>query len=123
MDIYCLEINRANYIVPLWHEQVYFESEEFNIVISNKLQLPNNCSIDENNDLHILVKQDIQSCLKEKFITVNIGKKVFEIPCDKLYVKEKQIYKIYNKGVPKIDTNNILNVDKLADIIFHIFLY
>jgi hypothetical protein len=46
-----------------------------------------------------------------------LGKKTLNVPLDKILMKPLQYIRIPNQGIPKIDKNDIYNVNKKNDII------
>jgi hypothetical protein len=57
-----------------------------------------------------------------KFVSLEIGGKLFSIPLDKLYIKDEQIYKFKSQGISKIVEKYIYNIINKADIIVKIIL-
>jgi hypothetical protein len=55
-------------------------------------------------------------------ILFNVGKKEFNIPVNKLYMKKNQYYRIKNEGLSKINENDIYDVSNKSDIIVNIEL-
>ena len=55
-------------------------------------------------------------------IIFNIGKKEFNIPVNKLYMKKNQYYRIKNEGLSKINENDIYDVSSKSDIVVNINL-
>ena len=109
--------------MPLWHNELYFESSESNnfkeIVVSCEPELSNNIKIVKINfdliDLPNLIINDGK-------ISFNIGKKEFNIPVNKLYMKKNQYYRIKNEGLSKINENDIYDVSIKSDIVVNINL-
>ena len=97
-NVYKLYVNDQLFLVPLWHNELYFESSELNnfkeIIVSCEPELSKNIKIDDNNNLVVEIEfylNDLPDLIKnDKQICFNIGKKEFSIPVNKLYMK--QIY-------------------------------
>ena len=122
-NIYVLEINEKKYYVPLWHEEVYFDTNNGNeIVVKMIPELPNNIQIDENRN--IIVGVDIlfdYSLLDKELITINLGKKNFEIKLKELIISRKQMYIIKGNGLSEIgESNDIYFIEKRGNIIVNI---
>ena len=60
--------------------------------------------------------------IKDGKIEFSIGKKVFDINVNKLYMKKNQYYRIKNAGLSKINENDIYDVSNKSDIIVNITL-
>ena len=127
-NVYKLYVNEQLFLVPLWHNELYFESSELNnfkeIIVSCEPELSKNIKIDENNNL--IVKIEFSSIDLPNLITNNgniffkIGKKELSIPVNKLYMKTNQYYRIKNEGLSKINENDIYDVSNKSDIIVNI---
>jgi curved DNA-binding protein CbpA len=127
-NVYKLYVNEQLCLVPLWHNELYFEGTEINnsreIIVSCEPELPTNIKIDENNNLHVKINfnsMTIPNLIKnnEQF-TFNIGKKELSIPIDKLYMKVNQYYRIKNEGLSKVNENDIYDISEKSDIIVNI---
>ena len=129
-NVYKLYVNEQLFLVPLWHNELYFESSELNnfkeIIVSCEPELSKNIKIDDNNNLVVEIEfylNDLPDLIKnDKQICFNIGKKEFSIPVNKLYMKPNQFYRIKNEGLSKINENDIYDVSTKSDIIVNITL-
>jgi hypothetical protein len=129
-NVYKLYVNEQLYLVPLWHNELYFEGTDINnfkeIVVLCDPELPENIIIDENNDLHIKVEYELINLINliknNTDLCFKIGKKKLSIPIDKLYMKNNQFYTIKNAGLSKIKENDIYDVTEKSDVIINILL-
>ena len=129
-NVYKLYVNDQLFLVPLWHNELYFESSEANnfkeIIVSCEPELSKNIKIDENNNLVVKIEYNLNELLNliinDGKIFFNIGKKEFHIAVNKLYMKKNQYYRIKNEGLSKINENDIYDVSIKSDIIVNIVL-
>ena len=129
-NVYKLYVNEQLFLVPLWHNELYFESSELNnfkeIIVSCEPELSKNIKIDENNNLVVKIEFNLNDLpnliMNEGNIFFNIGKKEFYVPVNKLYMTKNQYYKIKNEGLSKINENDIYDVTNKSDIIVNIDL-
>jgi len=129
-NVYKLYVNEQLFLVPLWHNELYFESSESNnfkeIIVSCEPELSPNIKIDENNNLVVKIEFILNDLpdfiLNDGKICFNIGKKEFYIPVNKLYMKKNQYYRIKNEGLSKINEDDIYDVTTKSDIIVNIEL-
>ena len=122
-NIYKLYVNGLLFLVPLWHTEMYFDDTLGNdIIVICRPELPENISIDENNNIHynLLVpfeKDMIINQSSKDDLIINIGKRDFKIPLNKLYIKEEQTYILKGQGITKIIEDDVYNVSCKCDII------
>lgn len=129
-NVYKLYVNDQLFLVPLWHNELYFESSELNnfkeIIVSCEPELSKNINIDEDNNLIVKVEFNLNELpnliTTNGDIFFNIGKKEFNVPVNKLYMKKNQYYRIKNEGLSKINENDIYDVSNKSDIFVNILL-
>jgi len=125
-NIYKLYVDNRLYLVPLWHNEMYFDAPDSSeIIVLCKPELPEEYTIDEDNNIHIQKNIHIDNRLLEMIFnnqstSVNLLDKEFSIPLSKLYMKKKQKYIIKGKGISKIIEKDIYNVSEKSDIIVEI---
>ena len=123
-NIYKLQHNNDTYLVPLWHSQLQYESEQDKKIIyvfCNPI-LDDNITIDENNNLHISVQFNVSDIWNSNFISIPINDEYIELNINNLSFKsyQKIIYK--NKGLPKIIQSNMFQYYQKTMLILHINL-
>lgn len=128
-NIYKLYVDKEFYLVPLWHNELYFDAPNgSDIIVLCQPKLPTGVNIDENNNIYyeifIQIHDELPNLIKnDKFISIEIGDKWFSIPLNKLYLKEEQLYIFKGQGIAQILENSIYNVSLKSDIIIKIILY
>jgi len=127
-NIYKLYVDEELYLVPLWHNELYFDAKDGSeIIVLCQPKLSDELKIDENNNIYCekQIKLDAELLYlikKEKFVSIEIGGKWFSIPLSKLYLKEEQLYKFKGQGISRISEKDIYNVSCRSDIIVKIIL-
>ena len=127
-NIYKLYVNDNLYLVPLWHNELYFDAPDgSDIIVLCQPKLPTNITIDENNNIYyeknIEIETEFKNLIKSNFVSIEIGEKWFSIPLNNLYIKNEQLYKFKNQGIAHILEKDIYNVSSKANIIVKIILY
>jgi len=95
-NIYKLYVDEELYLVPLWHNELYFDAKDGSeIIVLCQPKLSDELTIDENNNIYcekqIKLDADLMYLIKkEKFVSIEIGGKWFSLPMSKLYLKEEQ---------------------------------
>ncbi len=126
-NIYKLYVDNKLYLVPLWHNELYFDSPNGDIIVLCNPELPQNMTIDEDNNIYIETKihaTDISNLImNEKNICIPINDRQIQIPVSQLYMKKEQYYTLKKQGISQIIEKDIYNINYKSDIIVKILLY
>jgi hypothetical protein len=107
----------SDFLVPLWHHELVYDTDtDTEIIVECFPILPENVSIDEKNNLHVVLKYDIADLWNMENIVFEIGGKEFSICRKELYFTDFQYKIIYGKGIPCINTENMYDVSKKSDV-------
>jgi hypothetical protein len=121
-EIYKLEINEELVYIPLWHNEMKFE----NNIIKIEPLLDDAITIDEHNNIHYTYYNKYSNIIDlvnaKSNIFIDLADQPIEINISDLKFSPYQIYSVKHKGIPKINTLNILDNTHKADIYFHIHL-
>lgn len=123
--------NGANYIIPMWHNELLFNLQEPNPMNKKTMTvmcspiLPKNMSIDENNNL--IINETIpftENLLNTNTISIKIEKSDFnlKINVSDIRIKPFQIITLKGGGIAKINEINICDISVKADIIINLTL-
>jgi hypothetical protein len=126
-NVYKLKHNNETYLVPLWHGTSYYDieptinadgvEEKGELIVKCIPELPNGYEIDEYNNLYVEHKISFTfSLFNQFFISINIGKKSFEVPLEQLSIKRIQTVILKGQGISIVDESNMYNVAKKSDI-------
>jgi curved DNA-binding protein CbpA len=122
-NVYRLDLDGEKYFVPLWHNELYFDDKRVengkdNIIVKCIPELPENISIDENNNIHILLRISFTfSLLEQKFIVFYLGEKRVDLPLEELKLQKFQTVVLRRQGISKVIDNDIYNVEEKGDVI------
>jgi len=125
-NLYKLYVHDDLYLVPLWHNESYFDGSGCEIIVICEPELPEGIEIDEDNNIFITKEiygysDLLNMILLNKSIRINIGEKECEIPISNLYMKREQYYRIKNEGLSKVK-RDIYDVSEKSDIIVKIVI-
>ena len=125
-NLYKLYVNDELFLVPLWHNESYFDGSGCEIMVICEPELPNGITIDDDNN--ICIEKEISAynqlpddIMDNGFVGIEIGGKDFTIPLSNLYMKREQYYRIKNEGLVKIK-KDIYDISEKTDIIVKINL-
>jgi len=121
-NIYKLYDNDNLYLVPLWHNECYFDGLNTNseIIVKCVPTLPENVEIDEENNILFYLETPFSfSLLEDKSIPFYLGKNIFQIPTKELFLAREQTYIFKKQGISKI-RDDISDIQIKSDIIVKI---
>ena len=123
-NFYKLYVNENLYLVPLWHNESYYDGSGCEIIAICEPDLPNNMKIDDDNNL--IVELEIydytnlhQMIMNNDSFIFNIGDESISIPLSNLYMIKEQYYRIKGKGLVNIK-KDIYDLSDKSDIIVKI---
>lgn len=125
-NFYKLYVNNKLYLVPLWHNESYYDGSGCEIIVLCEPELPKCMKLDDDNNLYIETEisayHDLPDMLiRNQDISFVIGNKYFSIPLSELYMKKEQYYRFKRQGISKAK-NDIYNINDKSDIIVKINL-
>lgn len=122
-NLYKLYIDNVLFLVPLWHNEMYYDCSGSEIIVICEPDLPDNTTLDDNNNVYIetIIEVNKQMLENNYMHEVKIGEKELSIPVSQLYLRTEQYYTFKRKGISKIK-NDIYDVQEKADIICKIKL-
>jgi len=115
-NLYKITENESTYVIPLWHHELVYDNNGTELYIKCIPILPNNISIDVENNIHISVRHDILDIFNRETIDICIGSRKFSIFTEELRIKPMQTVVLKGCGIPKIHTEDIYNVSKKSNI-------
>jgi len=122
-NLYKLTIHGQVYIIPLWHHELVYENGECDLIIKCYPILPENIQMDENNNLIVEIHLGpIQRVLEKETVTIDIGKRTFELNTSDLKISKRQIMVLKNQGISLINKTNIYDISRKSNIILKIHL-
>lgn len=112
--VYKLNVDGEIYLVPLWHKEMYFENKNPDgkeILVWCYPKLPDNCALDDNNNLSIVhdvpLNMNLFDCEKNTLSVPICDGKNMEIDLEKITLQKTQVFYFREKGVLKINEQSI----------------
>jgi hypothetical protein len=124
-NVYKLYVNDTLFLVPLWHNEVYFDCSGCEIIVICQPQLEDHITIDDDNNIYIITNvtlTDVFTILNStQNMMVQIGKKEFIIPVNELFIRRQQYYTLQNRGISHIK-HELYDINDKADIIVNVLI-
>ena len=129
-NVFILTIDNVVHYIPLWHEELCFDLSDdkpdklgdkpdklSEMVVKCMPDLPDNVSIDEDNNICVKLNISILNILNKNTISFKLGGTQFDICVSELHFKKIQYYTFKAGGISKINEINIYDVSIKSDII------
>lgn len=117
-QVYIYEQGGKKYTIPLWHDTLHFDD----LVVVCTLKEEGETWLDENNNVHSVVRVPASEFLQRGEVVFHLGKMDFVVQAADLKLEPVQKRVFPKRGIPKID-NDILNVSELSDVVFYVHLF
>ncbi len=121
-NLYKLNENNQEYLIPLWHHELVYDNNGAELYVQIIPKLEENIAIDENNDLHVYKEYTLRDLWKMENISIKIGNKLLTTEKSSLKLIPKQVITLPNIGISKINCNNIYDNSKRGSIFLHIII-
>jgi hypothetical protein len=121
-DVFKLEKNNDTYCIPLWHDELEYDLDDNSMIVSISPVLPDNMTIDDDNNLHISEPLRISEVFGQDEYEIDLMCKSLQVNVREIMLKPKQTLCFANQGIARINTMNMFSVSKLAHIFVHITL-
>ena len=119
--LYRLQLNNSEYVVPLWHHELMYDNSGTDIYVRCYPILPENISIDHQNNIHVQLKYKIADLWGVNTIQLSVcDKKTVSFFTKDLRLVKKQTVVLQREGISRINTSDIFDITKMSDVILHI---
>lgn len=121
-EVYVLNFEDKTYYIPLWHNELIYDTTKGKLIVKIEPELPPHLEIDDNNNIIVNLTTKINSLLVNEKLIFKLGEKVFQMTSENLQIKKKQQFFLKNKGLTRINYSELYNIKKKADIIVNLEL-
>lgn len=123
-NIYILELDNEKYYVPLWHDEIHYRHKSNNLIVKCIPDLPENITIDNDNNLVIHIYHPITTILNTQYITYTESNDTeFLVPVCDLKIQATQKYTLKKRGISIINHSDIYDNSNKSNVIFIIHLH
>jgi DnaJ-class molecular chaperone len=122
-EVFKIKIENEDYFIPLWHNEIIYETSNNTLIFECIPKIDNNIFIDDHNNIFINDNVELHSLLEKETYEISIGNKKYSINMDNIKIKKNQIITIKNDGISNIDYENIYNIENKSNIYINITLY
>jgi DnaJ-class molecular chaperone len=119
-NLFKLKIGDYSYAVPLWHHELIYDNSGRDIYVKCIPVLKDNITIDNKNNIIISETFNITDIWNKEKLEIEIGSKIFAIEIENLKMTKQQCIVLEKKGISKINTSDIYDISKRADILINI---
>ncbi len=122
-DVYKLRHRDQELHVPLWHEDLVFDTSAGLVYVRCVPTLPAHISLDSHDNLHVDVRASPESILTSGGLRVQVGALApLWIPGGAIKMELDQTIRCRGVGVPLINLEDVFATDKRGDILLHLKL-
>jgi hypothetical protein len=121
-EVYVLTFEDKTYYIPLWHNELIYDTTKGKLIVKIEPELPPHLEIDDNNNIIVNLTTKINTLLVNEKLIFKLGEKVFQMTSENLRIKKKQQFFLKNKGLTRINYSELYNIKKKADIIVNLEL-
>ena len=121
-SLYKMQLENKLYLIPLWHQQLIYDNSGSDLYINCIPLLPDNISIDKNNNIYVELTYKISDIWEKEKIDIEIGGFNFSVYVEHLHLKNTQTIILRRMGIPK-QLDDIFEVIQKADVILQINLH
>ena len=122
-EVFKIKIENEDYFIPLWHNEIIYETSNNTLIFECIPKIDNHIFIDDDNNIFINNNVELHSLLEKKHYEISIGNSKYNINMEDIKIKKNQIITIKNKGISKIDYENIYNIENKSNIYINLTLY
>lgn len=122
-EIFKIKIENEDYYIPMWHNEIIYETSNNRLIFECIPQIDNHIFIDDDNNIFINDNVEIHSLLEKETYEISIGNNKYNINMEDITIKKNQIITIKNDGISNIDYENIYNIENKSNIYINLTLY
>ena len=119
-NVYKLNIEGETYMVPLWFDELVYDSPVGEILVNCIPILPDGYILTENSDLHFPLELKVHDIWGKESIDAMLGDMTIKVPVNHLLCSPIEQYVEINEkgiGVPIMNDENIYNIQNRGKII------
>ena len=87
-EVYVLTFEDKTYYIPLWHNELIYDTTKGKLIVKIEPELPPHLEIDDNNNIIVNLTTKINSLLVNEKLIFKLGEKVFQMTSENLRIKK-----------------------------------
>tara|TARA_E500000331_G_C17253461_1_gene712130 strand:- start:377 stop:1231 length:855 start_codon:yes stop_codon:yes gene_type:complete len=109
-NVFSLNINNNNLLIPMWHNELTYELNGKTVIVQINPNLPDNCFIDNYNNIHFYFNVKLNNdLLNKKTLDILINNKTYNIKIEDLKIIKEQTIPFIHEGISKINNKDIFD--------------
>ena len=88
-EVYVLTFEDKTYYIPLWHNELIYDTTKGKLIVKIEPELPPHLEIDDNNNIIVNLTTKINTLLVNEKLIFKLGEKVFQMTSENLRIKKK----------------------------------
>lgn len=121
--IYKLYYENNLFLVPLWSKECFFDYNNMELHVRIFVDLPDNVSIDEYNNIHIYRSFDLLEVFDKDNLEIKLFNISFNIKIDNISLRKNQILELNNEGISPPEQSMEDSAIKKTIVFIHLELY
>ena len=119
-NLFKLTMQDEMYIIPLWHHELVYDVSGNDLYVKCNPMLPENITIDEDNNLHIHLTLKISDIWEKEWVDIEMGQHKINVSSSHFKVMKHQIVLLAKQGITKINVVDIYDITQKSDVYLNV---
>jgi hypothetical protein len=119
-NLFKLTMQDEMYIIPLWHHELVYDVSGNDLYVKCNPMLPENITIDEDNNLHISLTLKISDIWEKEWVNIEMGQHKISVSSSDFKVMKHQIVLLAKQGITKINVVDIYDITQKSDVYLNV---
>jgi hypothetical protein len=119
-NLFKLTMQDEMYIIPLWHHELVYDVSGNDLYVKCNPMLPENITIDEDNNLHISLTLKISDIWEKEWVDIEMEQHKISVSSSDFKVMKHQIVLLAKQGITKINVVDIYDITQKSDVYLNV---